>query len=245
MSENIMEGLKTDNAIANETDSLGGFTVLDSGVYPSLIAKAFLSVSAKSGARAFNLHVKTSKGMLSQQFWVTSGKDKGYKNYYIDKRSGDKKYLPGFNMANAVCLLTIGKELSDLTAVEGVEEIYGQKEKVVLLPELAAQNVTLGVVKQIVDKTKYNEGTKEYEPTGETRQQNEVDKVFKHGSNLTTTEIRAGIDVPKFHEDWAAKWNGAVVDKSTKAASGAQEGAPAPAPDPAQTPAVTTTDLFK
>jgi len=35
-------------------------------------------------------------------------------NYYQDKE-GKKQYLPGFNIANALSVLTAGKELGELT----------------------------------------------------------------------------------------------------------------------------------
>jgi len=221
MSEetNIMAGLETDASIEQETDSLGGFQVLNSDLYNCMIESCFLTVS-QGGARAFNLRAKTlEKKSIQQQFWMTSGTAKGCKNHYVGK-DGTKHYLPGFNMANAICVLTLDKEISKLSCEAGVAEMFGEKVKVDYLPELAGKPITLGVIKQIVDKRAKNDVTGEYEPTGDTREENEVDKVFRAADGLTTTEIRGGLTEAKFKEQWLDKWKDEVKDKSTKVEAG-------------------------
>jgi hypothetical protein len=228
MSENIMAGLATDNSIKNETDSLGGFQVFDSGLYTVKIEKAFITF-AKSKAMAFNVWVKTPDGKSLQQImYVTSGEAKGCKNHYVNKKTGEKHYLPGFNTANAICLLSIGKELASLDTEPGLVELYGEKTKVELIPALVGQEITLGVIKQLVDKRAKNQETGEYEATGESRSENEIDKVFRAKDGLTTTEIRAKIDVSVFRDKWLEKWEGQVKDKTTDATgpAGTAEGAP-------------------
>jgi hypothetical protein len=60
--------------------------------------------TADSGAMALNIRAKTEDGKeIRQQLRMTSGTAKGCKNYYEDK-NGEKKYLPGFLMANALSL---------------------------------------------------------------------------------------------------------------------------------------------
>ena len=222
----LLDGLTTDENIKVETDSLGGFQVLDSNVYDFKIKNAFITLSSGK-AMAFNIHCKSTDGKeLRQQLWVASGEAKGCKNYYIDKKTGDKRYLPGFNQANAICLLTVGKELSKLETTPGVAEVYGEKTKVDVLKDLIGQDITLGVIKQLVDKTAKNPDTGNYEPTGESKTENEIDKVFRARDGLTVTEIRAKLTDPVFKGKWTEKWNGQVKDKTTNT-SGAVAGAPA------------------
>ena len=222
-----LAGLATDKSVKNETDSLGGFQTLDSSVYDCKIANAFITMS-QGKAMAFNLELKTADGkQMNQQLWVTSGEKKGCLNYYINKKTNEKHYLPGFNIANAICLLTVGKELSKIDTEPGVAEVYGEKTKVDIMPELVGQDVTLGVIKQIVDKTAKSEDTGNWEPTGESRTENEIDKVFRTRDGLTVTEIRGKMTEPIFKQKWLEKWDGEVKDRTTDTSGCAAEGAPA------------------
>ncbi len=241
--ENIMAGLGTSNDIKNETDSLGGFQVFDSGLYIVKIEKAFITF-AKSKAMAFNVWCKTADGKsLQQQMYVTSGEKKGCKNHYVNQKTGEKHYLPGFNTANAICLLTLGKELGSLATEPAMVDMYGEKTKVNEIPALVGQEIELGVIKQLVDKRAKNAETGEYEPTGESRTENEVDKVFREKDGLTTTEIRAHITDSVFRAKWLEKWEGQVKDKTSDATGpGTSEGAP---PAKATGAEAATTELFQ
>jgi hypothetical protein len=226
----ILSNLATDSSINEETDRLGGFQPLESDLYPLTIERAFVT-TAVSGAAALNVHFKTdSNKELRSQFWMTSGTAKGCKNYYINK-DGDKFYLPGFNQANALCLLTVGKEISKLTTEPKVINLYDPTQKkevptkVEMLMDLIGKKIIGGVLKQIEDKRTKNADTGEYEPTGETRMTNEVDKFFRERDGLTVMEIKSRKTTPEFQTQWKEKWFGQVNDKST-GAEGVQSGPP-------------------
>jgi hypothetical protein len=226
----ILDNLATDNSINEETDRLSGFQPLESDLYPLTIERAFVTV-APSEAKALSVHFKTDDNKeLKQQFWMTSGKAKGCKNYYLNK-DGDKFYLPGFNQANALCLLTVGKEISKLTTEPKVVNLYdpAQKKeaatKVEMLMDLIGKKIIGGVLKQIEDKRVKSADTGQYEPTGETRMTNEVDKFFRERDGLTVMEIKSRQTTPEFQTQWKEKWAGQVKDKST-GAEGVQSGPP-------------------
>ena len=81
-----------------------------------------------------------------------------------------------------------------------------------------------------------------YQPTGETRDENEIDKFFRASDRKTTAEIRAQVEEAKFADTWLEKWQGKVKDKSSKTAATGTPGAPrAAAPAAAKKPA---TSLF-
>lgn len=226
----LLKSLTTDNSIEDEKDILGGGGVVDSGAYPAVIKLAYAS-TADSGAIGITLHFELEGGRKFQTTeWVQSGNAKGNKNFY--ERDGKKFYLPGFLVVNSICLLTLGKELGELDTEEKVANIYdfdAKKElptKVQAIPELHGQEVVLGLLKEIVDKTK-KEGN-EYVPTGETREQNVINKVFRASDGFTTTEIRANADEPVFYTKWVEKNTGQVVDRSSKdVKAGAPAGAAA------------------
>lgn len=225
----LLNGMKTDKTIQNERDSLGGFSPLDSDLYDLKIKLAFLTV-ATTEAIALNLHCETDAGKAFRaKLWIQSGKKKGATHYFKDKQ-GSKQYLPGFNQANAICLLTVGKELSDMVTEDKVINLYDPTQKkevptkVEMLMDILGEKFKCGIIKQIVDVTSLNDGTGQYEPTGKTRFENEIDKIFRSADGFTATEIRAKLDKPLFIHEWTKKWAGEVKDKST---SGAKPGSPA------------------
>lgn len=244
----LLANLKTDAAIANEKDSVGGFSVLDSNLYGSTIALAYLTTSS-GGAIGLVLHLKTADNReIRQTIYMTSGTAKGCKNYYEDAK-GEKHYLPGFNLANSLALLTVGKEIGDLATETKVVNVYSPDAKaevptkVEMFTDLLGQEIIAAVLKQIVDKNQKNEATGKYEPTGETREENEIDKFFRARDKMTVAEIRAQAAAPAFYTTWETKWAGKVRDKSTK---GAGSNGTAGAPGASKAPAANkpTTSLF-
>ena len=228
----IFDGLVEDDSIQEDTDFVGGFQVLDSGVYDATIDMAYVDKSS-GGALNVNFVFKTQDGKeLKQTIYVSSGDKKGNLNYYIDKK-GNKNFLTGYNLVKAITLLTIGKELSAVDTEVKTLNIYDytakkeipQKKEVIM--ELLGQDITLGVLKVIENKnTKNAQGI--YVPSAETRTFNEVDKIFRTKDRLTVAEIKAEATEPGFINTWSEKNTGKVRDKS-KAVSGGNSPTAAPA----------------
>ena len=223
----LLNNLKSDDTIANEKDSVGN-SVLESGLYNATVALAYVTQSA-GGATGLVFHAKTESGPeIRQTLWMTSGTAKGGKNYY--EKDGVKNYLPGFLLANSLALLAGGAEISDMATETKVVKLYNKDAKaevptkVEMLVDLIGKEVTIGLIKQTVDKTKKNEVTNIYEPTGETRDENEVDKFFRASDKMTTAEIRASATDASFYATWEKKHAGTVRNKASKTAGTA--GAP-------------------
>ena len=242
----LLANLTSDESIANEKDSVGGGGVLESNIYPAKVTLAYVT---KSGGGALGLVVsaKTAEGRdIKQTLWMTSGTEKGCKNYY--EKDGQKNYLPGYLAANALALLTTGKEISGLETETKVVNVYNSDAKaevptkVEMVMDLLGKEILIGLIKQTVNKTKKDEVTGVYLPTGETRDENEIDKFFRASDRKTTAEIRAQVEEAKFADTWLEKWQGKVKDKSSKTAATGAPGAPrAAAPTAAKKPA---TSLF-
>ena len=216
----ILASLVTDDSIANEKDTVGGGgnRILDSGLYNCTVETAYISKAA-SGALGLVVNFKTDDGRsLRQTFWMTSGSAKGCKNYY--EKDGEKYYLPGFILANSLSLLTTGQEISQLETEKKVIPLYNPEAKaevptkVDMVMDMLGKEILVGVLKTIVDKTKKNEATGIYEPTGETREENEVDKFFRARDKMTTAEIRAQAPEANFYKVWSEKWTGKVREKA-------------------------------
>jgi len=238
-----------DESIKQETDSVGSGGVIDSGAPLSEITMAYITFSKKE-AMGITLHAKTDAGReIRQTVYVTSGTDKGKKNTYTDK-NGEKHFLPGFNLVNSLCLLTIGKPLDELDPVEKVVSVYSPEAKaevptkVPVIMELLGQKAYLGIIKQVVDKTA-KDGNGVYQPTGETREENEIDKVFRASDKMTTTEIRAGATEAAFYETWTKKWVGQPARNKAKGASGTAGAPKAAGAAPGGTPKPTTSLFAK
>lgn len=221
---NMLANLTTDTSIANEKDSIGGSGPMDSGLYNFTVALAYLT-KGQSGALALALHLKTQDNReVRQTLWMTSGTAKGCKNYYEDK-NGAKQYLPGFNLANSLALLTVGKEISQLDTETKVVNLYSSEAKaevptkVEVVMDLMGKEIIGGLIKQEVDKTTKNDAG-DYVPTGETRMENELDKFFRARDKMTTAEIRAQAAEATFVTTWEQKWAGKVRERAKGAANG-------------------------
>lgn len=226
----LLSSLTSDTSIAAEKDSVGGNSALESGLYPCTVAMAYLN-KASSGALGLVLNLKTQDNReVRQTLWMTSGTAKGAKNYY--EKDGEKHFLPGFNHANGLCLLSVGKEVSAMDTEVKVVKLYSSEAKaevptkVDVLTDLLGKEVLVGLIKQTVDKTVKNDAGF-YMPTGETRDENEIDKLFRAADRLTTAEIRAQATEASFANTWETKWAGKTRNKAKGAAAGGTAGAPA------------------
>lgn len=228
---NLLAGLSQDNDIKAEEDTLGGsYGPLDSGVYTGTIKFAYLTKAA-SGALALNLGFEFEDGSTYKEtVYVMSGNAKGNKNFYVTK-NGDKKYLPGFLVGDAIALFTTQKNLAQLETETKIVKIYSsdqQKEvptEVPMITEMLGNKVSLGI-KHVIEDKRAKDASGNYVATGETRSKNETDKVFHPTNGMTVPEIRAKATEAAFIETWKTKWEGKVQDNSDKSKK-AESGTPA------------------
>ena len=231
----LLSNAKSDSNINDEKDTVGGnYGPKESGLYPVTVSMAYLEKS-QGGAVAVNLTLKPQDGSgeIRQKLWIVSGDAKGNKNYY--EKDGERFYLPGFNTANSLALLTLGKEIGEVDTEEKIVNVWSfdakaeVPTKVEVLMELLDQEILVGIQKQVVDKqVRQDDGS--YAPNGETREQNEIDKFFRLSDRMTTAEIKAGATSPEFCNTWDKKWTGVTRDRTTNASANAgQSGAPAAA----------------
>lgn len=226
---NMLSSLTTSDDITEDKDVLGGgFQPLESGLYPVTIKQAYVG-EAQSGAVNVTFHFETEdEKEIKQTIYVTSGNAKGKKNYYVNAK-GEKNYLPGFNVVNAISLLTSGKELGQLEPETKVVNLYNHEvskevpTSVPMLTELMDKEIILGMLKLV--KNKMVKSDSGYVPTAETREENELAKVFRKRDGMTVAEIKAEATEALFMDKWAEKNTGKVVDKTDPSAV-ARTGAP-------------------
>lgn len=229
----LFDTMSTAEDVKESGDSLGGgFEPVNSAIYDAVIKLAYITF-APSEAMALNLVCLLPNGKtVKQQLWITSGKAKGKKNFYVGK-DGDKQYLPGYNQANALCLLTVGKPLAQLKETAKVIELYDPKikgmapTKVDVLEDLTDQEIIIGILKQITNVNVKDPVTQKYVPTAKTREENEIDKFFRKRDGLTVVEIKAHKTEPGFQLQWAERWTDKIKDKTVEVKTNVQSGSPA------------------
>lgn len=232
-----LSAFKKDAAIATETDSVGGSGPVESGLYNATVSMAYLGES-KGGAKNLTLHLSLEGGReLRQTIYFTSGTAKGGKHTY--ERDGVTHFLPGFNTVDSLCLLTVGSEFGDMDAEDKIVPIYNFDEKkeintqVPVLTGLLGQPIIAAVLKQVVDKNVQNDQGF-YVPSGDTREENEIDKLFRARDKMTTAELLAGSTEASFYNVWDAKNTGntRMKAKGASAANAANGATPAAAAKP-------------
>jgi ribosomal 50S subunit-recycling heat shock protein len=206
---------------AQSIERVGGSYAWESGVYDATTKMVYLNQSA-AGAVSFNVILENSSGKeLKESFWIKSGNAKGNKTYYTGKDGKDRP-LPGYATANSMCVATTGDSLAKCmdSAEKKTINLYNAeagKEVPTERPVLMSlMNTALKVAVHQVseDRTKKNDATGQYEPTGESRIVNEC-KFFGNTEGKTAEEILENKDAVMF-DKWAAKNTGTVIDKTTK-----------------------------
>jgi len=218
-SNNPFGNLGTDG-LEQTRDSLGSGGAIDSDSYTGKITLAYAGAS-KGGARFLAVVIDLNGREYRETLYVTNKKGD---NFY--EKGGKKIPLPGFTVANDLALLATGHPLGAQDIEEKIASLYNFEErkeiptKVQAVTSMMGKDICVGVLKSIVDKTKLNEQTGSYDPTGETREENNIDKVFHAESHNTVSEVTANggkLGNAEFHDKWVEKNRGTVRNKATGA----------------------------
>lgn len=213
----LLSNLKTDSSIQEDKDVLGGgYKAFDSDIYDGVIRYAYLQKANSSNALSLNLCVDIDGKEYKETMWISN---RNGDNYY--EKDGNKNYLPSFTIANHIALFTCQKELSNLDTEEKVISIYNWEQRkevptaVPCITDLHGKKVSLAIMKEIVNKqTKDASGN--YVPTDETKEQNNIVKVFHPENHKTVVECKAKAEQPEFYEKWLEKNKGQIKDNTTK-----------------------------
>lgn len=175
-----------------EDDYMPGGGALDTDIYPATIKVAYIGKAQTSEARNITLLLDVNGREVRQQVWVSNRTgDVTYK----DKRTGEDKNLPGFNQINSLCMLVCSKEMGDMNVEELTVKLYDFDAKKELpqavdcFSELHGEKIQIALQRQTVDKTVLNQNTGKYEPTGETRDINEIVKFFPGNKLVTISDV--------------------------------------------------------
>ncbi len=218
----MFQNLKTDG-LEEVGDRLGGAGTVPSGIYDAVIKVAYAGQS-QGGAHSITVIADIGNREYRQIFYITN---KQGDNFYLDKQDPSKKMpMMDFTTIDDLCLLITGEGLADQEDEEKVVKIYDFDQKkevptpVATLPALVGGKVKFAILREIVDKEKKDDSGA-YQPTGETREKNSIDKIFHAETGRTVPEYRQEVDPGEFLDVWKAKNDGKDRDKSTKASGAA------------------------
>lgn len=231
----LFANLGTDGLEESQDRVGGGFGAIDAGIITGTI-KAFYAGKSSGGAQNVTIVLDVPGGQeYRETVYVTNKKGE---NFFLNKQDATKKVaLPGFTIANDICLLTTDAPLSDQDFEEKVLNIYdydARKELpkgVQVAMGVVGKTISLGVLKELVNKNEKK--GEDYVPTAETREQNVIDKVFHTDTKKTVVELLNGVENAEFWDKWEAKNKGTVRDK--RSIKDGQGGTPTTAPKAGQT----------
>ena len=210
----LFSNLKKDG-LEEAKDSLGGnFAARETGIYTGKLTAAYLTI-AGSGAQAINL-VFNDGTEYREAVYITNKKGE---NFFTNQQN-KKVPLPGFTVADDICLIATGEPLSAQEPEDKVIKVYdfeakGEVQKSVeMITAAIGKKVSLGVIRQLVNKNeKSADGV--YVATAETREENFIDKVFHPDHKVTVVEARNGQEEGKFWDGWLERNKGQTRDKRT------------------------------
>jgi hypothetical protein len=221
----LFDGLTDTTEMEQAEDRLGGgFQAIPTDVYDATV-KVIYGITSKGGAKGLTVVLDVDGNEVSETIYYTK---KTGENFYIDKKTEKRTPLPGFTTVNDLALLITGHPLSKQETEEKIVKIYDFESRkelptpVQVLTALTGKAVKLGIQREIVDKNKQNDAG-QYVPTGETRTQNTISKVFHAETGKTVPEFEAKVEEAVFMEAWQARYGGKDKDSST-GASGAGGG---------------------
>lgn len=217
---NMMFGSLTTDGLEESKDTLGGFQPLDTDIYSGSIKIAY-AIQSPGGARGVVVIGDWGGREYRETVYVTT---RDGKNYTMAKdKSGkptDKKRpLPGFTTIDDLCLAATGYPLSEQKTEEKVVNVYDPAEgkelpkAVPVLVDLVGKDVSLGIIRILENKSE-KQGD-EYVDIADTREVNQIDKVFHTESRRTIAEIRQGAETAVFWDSWLDKNKGNTRDKRT------------------------------
>lgn len=215
----------TTEGLEEAKDNLGGYVALETDAYTAKITMAYAGQAA-SGARSVTIKAKIGEKDYSETIYVTN---KDGQNFFLNKDDKTKKVpLPGFTTINDICLVATGSPLADQPTEEKLVNQWDKDARrempkaAHVLVDLIGKEVGLGILNSLVD---VNEKVgNEYVPTGKTRNENNIEKVYDLETRMTVVEAMNGMQAGVFMDSWVERNKGQVRDK-TAAAKGNNQGA--------------------
>lgn len=188
----------------HESDSLGGFSRPDTGIYQGHLKRIFGDTYG-SGAQFMYLEIETDKKQTQIHRVLVTKADGS--NTFTNQKTNEEQVLQGYALMDSLCLVTVGQPLS---AIEWEEhemdvKVDGKDVKEIrLVPAgLWGQPVQFAVEKALKNKQVKGDDNKYYN-TNDSEEDSEITKFFHVESNQTATEMINEAEA-SFINKWKAK----------------------------------------
>jgi len=202
-----------DDDIQESEERVGGFSLLASNIHKLRITQAYMILS-KNGAKGVVIDAETPEGHKhSQTFYITN---KSGQPYYV--KDGKKNMLPSMVTINNLAKLLGFKNFGEVynARVKKAGTIFdweSRKEitkEVEMLTKFCGKIVAAAIVHRKENKNKLV--GKEYKPTNEAREFNEILVFLDKKTNRTATELAENADA-KYAADFLSKYENQVDDR--------------------------------
>ena len=253
----ILNNMTVASEAEEQEERVGGFRLIDSGIYDAKIKLAYL-LKSDAGAIGVSFVFDVDGSDYRETIWISNRNGETF--YYKKDDKGnytDKKVQqPGYQRVNSICRLAIDKQLDEMQPEEKVLQIWNSEEKKEMpkscevLTELHGATVKLAILKVLENKSEKGDDGK-YRDIAEDREINTIDGVMVaegEYAGATVTELTKSKPIGVFMKSWDDANTGKVRDKRTiKDGAGAKSGRPqrsgASAPEASEKKA--TSSLFK
>ena len=224
----IFSAVQNANLTTKEEDVLGGNFTVPTNVYPAIVKLAYVDKSAKGAINVvfdFAILVNGKERNHKETIYISNAAGSFT---YQDKKTGEDKPMPGFVTVDTICKAITGKSITQMTTEKKLVKVYDYTQKAEVpqekevLMDLVRGKLELGIQELTVDRTEKSD-TGEYVPTGDTRDINEVSKVFTE-DGLTLVEKEAGANEAKFKAAWIKQYADKKINKAKGKAAGAKAG---------------------
>lgn len=214
----MFDTLKNDGLEAAEDRLGGGGFIVDTDAYKAKVEMAYGIVSG-NGAKGVNFTFLLPDGKkYSETVYVTN---RAGENFFLNKDDKTKKVpLPGYTTVNDICICVTEKGLAEQSLEEKTVNVYDYDLKrdvpknVPVLVDLIGGEVILGIVRNLENKS-VKDGAGNYQPTADTRETNNIEKVFEVNTKMSIVEATNGKTAAEFHDKWLERNKGNTRDKRT------------------------------
>lgn len=198
----FFDDLEVENLGLDEDKIGGSFAKIDkTGFYEMTIEKAYVGESSGGAKSVTVVLVADNKAKLTSTEYISSGREKGCKTYYLDK-DGNKKNLPGYSKIKGLDALLTNTDKAYPNVEKGTVSIYDKDLKTevptekLVIKDWIGKKIGVLVKKKLEDK--YGE---EHKP----REVYEVEHYIDSKTGKTRNEIVAGKS--GFKNKWLATFN--------------------------------------
>lgn len=221
----FLKKLKTADKVEAPTDRLGGSNVRKSDVNTFVFKNMYFLPSDKGAMMCYVTLTDESGQDYREALCVASGDAKDNSPTYVN--NGKTYFLPGYNIVNAMTMLVLETDITDIETETNVVKHYDKGAKkevpteVEVVVDIIGQSVQLAI--KHAAKNKQEQVNGKWVDINEKREFNEIDSVFHEGTDQTLSEALEELEATH-KEAWLTKNKDKVFDTFKEVSGGVKNG---------------------